>query len=316
MRLVKFALPLFFAAALALLIVRAWTDASDASARALALEHSRHQFAERAAVVRAAPDAEQYRVDLRALLRGWFAGQMELGNRYPALRGQPAPFVPAPPKVRGGDLSEWHTLAESIVAPWREGRVELFQTASSMGLRLDLLRVTKVPAPQPHLAVDVAVWGAPEETETEESTPGKVTQRVMVPLVFRGLSLRFFDAGGKLVARMGGEGEPALRLDVPERLVADAPPGVVLGRYEPALFPPGATEVEWTLAVQVRSISGEPRVAQGVWRGRLDPAWTGEGWSAKDKIVDETEEAHPAPSAAAPAQHAKAGTEVWPSRDQ
>lgn len=318
MRLFKLALPVLFVTALALFAARSWTDHADAAARGLAMEHLRHQFSQRAAVVRAAPDAEQYRTELRALLRGWFAGQMELGNRWPALRGRPSPFVPPPPTVRSGNPLEWYELADSQVGQWREGRVDLLQTAESSGLRLDLLRVAKVAQ---HLAVDVAVWGAPEETEVDEPAPGKQVQRVTVPLVFKGLSLRFFDASGKVIARMDGGGEPALRLDVPERLAVDAPPGVVLARFEPALFPPGAAEVEWTLAVQLRTPSGQSRSAQGVWRARADPALSGEGWSPADKIVAESEtQARGAGPEAQPAAQVKAGggakTAAWPARGE
>src|SRR5207237_8906280 len=137
-----------------------------------------------------------------------------------------------------------------------------------------------------HLAVDVTVWGAPEETETEEDGEfGKQLRRVMVPVVFKGLSLRFLDNTGRIVARLEASGEPALRLDVPERLVPDAPPGLILARYEPAQFPPGVDQVEWTLAAQVRSASGEARLAQATWKTKPDPAWAGEAWTGQDKLV-------------------------------
>src|SRR5205814_3346663 len=129
MRLFKFALPVLFVAGVALLAARAWTDRADAAARSLLLEHSRHQFSQRAAVARTAADLEHYRGDLRALFRGWFAEQVDIGNRFPLLRGQPAPFVPPPPKARGGDLREFQELAEKQVGAWREGRVELVETA-------------------------------------------------------------------------------------------------------------------------------------------------------------------------------------------
>jgi hypothetical protein len=265
MRLFKFALPVLFATALALLAARAWTDRADAASRSLLLEHARNQFSQRAAVARTAPDPEAWRADLRALLRGWFAEQADIGNRFPMLRGQPAPFVPPPP--RGRDVREFQELAEKQIGAWREGRIDLLETASAQGLRIDLLRVAK--APQSRLAVDVAIWGAPEEIETEEVGEfGKQVQRVMVPLVFQGLSLRFLDNAGRVVARMEASGEPALRLDVPERLVADAPPGLILARYESAQFPPGVEQIEWTLAAQVRSASGESRLAQAVWKTR------------------------------------------------
>src|SRR5215212_7358979 len=111
MRLFKFALPILFAAGLALLGARAWTDQADSSAHKLLLEHARHQFSQRAQVVRAAPDRDRYRDDLRALFRSWFADQAEIGNRFPRLRGQSGAFVPPPPHVRGGDLRDWQQLA-------------------------------------------------------------------------------------------------------------------------------------------------------------------------------------------------------------
>ncbi|HUJ24418.1 MAG TPA: hypothetical protein VLW85_00255 [Myxococcales bacterium] len=309
MRLVKFALPALFVAALALLVARAWTDQADAAAQKLWLEHARSQFSQRAAVVRAAPDTPRYRDDQRALLRAWFADLAEIGNRFPALRGQPAAFVPPPPKVRGGSLRDWQDLSDAQVAAWREGRLDLLESAQSQGLRLDLLRVTRVEETQPKLEADVAVWGAPEETQVDEPETGKQVQRVSVPLVFRGLSLRFLDAKGAAIARLDGGGEPALRLDVPERLTPDAPPGLVLGRFELPLFPPDAAEVEWTLAAQVRSTSGEARAVQAVWKTQLDPAWAGGAWThqADEKVVAETA---PQPPEAPKAKHA-----AWPIRE-
>jgi hypothetical protein len=68
-------------------------------------------------------------------------------------------------------------------------------------------------------------------------------------------------------------------------------------------------EVEWTLAAQVRSASGETRVAQAVWRVKAEPAWSGAAWSATDKVIAESEK--PAQAAAAPkARHA-----AWPIRE-
>jgi hypothetical protein len=311
MRLFKFALPVLFAAGLALLGARAYTDQADAASQRLLFEHARHLFSQRAAVVRAAPDTVRYRDDQRALLRAWFADLAEVGNRFPALRGQPAAFVPPPPKVHGGNLSDWQQLSDAQVGAWREGKLELLESAEAQGLRLDLLRVTKADGPKPKLAIDVAVWGAPQETQVDEPEVGRQVQRVTVPLVFKGLSLRFFDAKGALLARLDGGGEPALRLDMPERLTPDAPPGLVLGRYELPLFPPDAAEVEWTLAAQVRPVSGDTRLAQAVWKTKLDPAWAGAAWTQQgdEKVVAETAAEPVRPEAP------KAKRAAWPIRE-
>jgi hypothetical protein len=319
MRIFKIALPVLFIAGLALFTARAWSDASEAAGQKLAQEHARSQFVQRAAIARAAPDAERYRADLKTLLRNWFADEADIGNRFPMLRGQLAPFMPAPPK---GNLAEWQELAESQVGAWREGKIELLETAPSQGLRLDLLRVKSIASPQPHLAVDVAIWGAPEESREEESEPGKQTMRLTVPIVFHGLSVRFFDANAKLVARIDGAGEPALRLDLPERLVADAPPGLVLGRYEVPLFPPNVAQVEWTLAAQVHSPSGEARLAAATWKSSADPAWSGAAWSEADKVVAEGEAEARAnapesqqPNAKQAVSKGNAKIAVWPERE-
>ena len=316
MRLFKFALPVLFAAGLALLTARAWTDQADAAARELALEHARHQFSQRAAVVRSAPDGVRYRDDLRALLRAWFADVAEIGNRFPMLRGQPAPFAPPPPRLRGGNLTDWQQFSESQVGAWREGKLDLIGSAEAQGLRIDLLRVAKS---EQKLLVDVAVWGAPEETQLDEPEASKQVQRVTVPLLFQGLSLRFFDASGNLVARLDGGGEPALRLDMPARLTADAPPGLVLGRYELPQFPAGAAEVEWTLAAQVRTVSGDTRQLQATWKTKLDPAWAGAAWTKSgEKVVaeSESEAKAAAPGAQTAAQPAgrKPRASTWPVR--
>lgn len=325
MRLVKFALPVLFLAGLALLLARAWTETEDKAARALALEHARSQFLARAAVVRAAPDELKYHAELRQLLRAWFAEQTDLGNRWPQLRGEPAPFTAPAPRARTGDLKEFQELADGAIGAWREGKLELLQSTAAGGLRVDLIKVAKLAAPQPHLAVDLAVWGAPEEVELDEAAGGKQTLKATVPLTFRGLSLRFFDKDGKLVAEMPGEGEPSLRLDLPGRLVHDAPPGVVLARYEPGLFPREAAEVEWTLAAQLKTASGDSRPAVATWKGKLDPSWAvgaNEVWGGKDRTMTE-EEAGPkkaaSPGAKGAARAGSSGDEParpaqWPAR--
>ena len=89
-------------------------------------------------------------------------------------------------------------------------------------LRLDLLRVSNVAAPQPHLAVDVAVWGVPEEMQQDEQEAGKPVLRVSVPLVFKGLSLRFFDAAQFAALRRLGQILVPARPNAPGAIEAEA----------------------------------------------------------------------------------------------
>ena len=298
MRLFKIALPLLFAGGIAVAASRTWMDTQDRAARALAAEHARSEFVQHAALVRAQPDGERYRLELRALMRTWFASQAALGNRWPALRTQLAPFIAAQraPAQLQKDVDE---LLGGTLTALREGRLEMLSTAVADGLRIDVLRVTRLgKGDDARLQIDVAVWGGPEETTFEESGDRSVT-RTTVPVVFRGLSFKFFDAAAKQIAHMPGEGQPRLRVDLPEGLMADAPPGLVLGRYEPFLFPKDAAEVEWTVNLWVKMPSGENRPANAIWKTKMDPSWadaTGKVWSAPDTVSVEGE-AEPKPSA-------------------
>lgn len=284
MRLVRIALPALFVAGLAVALSRTWMDASDRAARALAVEHARSEFAQRAALVRGSPDADRYRAELRALLRWWFAGQTAIDNRWPAQGDQLAPFIAAP-RLPAGMAAEVAELAGGTVTALREGRLEVIHSTAADGLRIDVLRAQRRrDADDAHLQISIAVWGAPQETSAGElSEPTSI--RTQVPLLFRGLSFKFFDAAGKEIASMPGEGQPRLRVDLPEGLYADAPPGLVLGRYEPYLFPKDAAEAEWSLSLQTRMPSGEERVTTATWRSAIDPRWTdtsGKVWSASD----------------------------------
>ena len=285
MRLFKYALPILFIAGVALFASRAWTEADDKAQRSLAVEHSRRQFVQHAAVTRGATDAK-YADETHQLLRSWFAEQTELGNRWPAFRGAAAPFIPPAPKVKGGDMQEYQELANSTIGAWREGKFDLVQSSAAGGLRFDVLRIAR-PAGQNHLVVDLAVWGAPEEIEVEETKDGsgRLSQHASVPLTFKGLSLKFLDDKGKEMAGMPIVGEPGLRLDIPERLIPDAPPGVVIARYEPGLFPRDAAEVEWTLSAAVRTSTSDSRPVQIIFKTKLDPGWAvaaGEAWGGKE----------------------------------
>ena len=284
MRLFKYALPILFIAGVALFATRAWTEADDASQHKLAVEHARSEFIQRQAVTRGASDAK-YADEQHQLLRTWFAEQSEIGNRWPTHRNDAPPFIPPAPKAKGASLDEFIELANSTVGQWREGKLDLFQTTLAGGLRFDMLRVTH-PAGQQKLVVDLAVWGGPEELEAQETKDGEhVVQHASVPLQFKGLTIKFFDEKGKEVAGMPIEGEPILRLDMPERLVNDAPPGVVLARYEPGLFPRDAAQVEWTLNAGVRTSTGDMRPISAVFKTKLDPAWSipaGQSWGGEE----------------------------------
>ena len=71
------------------------------------------------------------------------------------------------------------------------------------------------------------LWGAQRETREDERTGVK---RVMTWAEFA-TTFRLLDDKGKLYGEMS-TGNPGMRNDYPERLIAEFPPQTVLGQYE------------------------------------------------------------------------------------
>ncbi len=245
----------------ALLLVTFRSRGGDAEGR-LARVQLKREFLERGAPSRQLPAdrARDWRDDARALLRWYFDELATLEARYP--RGKrKAPE--AAPKTKGGEKdaqaqAEWQRWAEDRMALMRDGKYEPILSGGENGLRLDLLSLEPEANPasgEKGIRVQFALWGAPRrvERETQAGTTRTVT-RVTVPVSFKELSVRFFDAKGKLYGEMSGPGEPYQKLIDPERFVEDFPPGILFGTWYLDLFPREAARAEMAVSVEARGV--------------------------------------------------------------
>jgi hypothetical protein len=111
---------------------------------------------------------------------------------------------------------------------------------------------------------------------------------------------KLFDAKGKLHGELDINGDPANKIDWPERFIPEFPPQVVIGAYELDLLPADVARVEAEFTVTSRSPSGGEAKGTFVWKLDVPSDWKlkpGEVW--KDATTEERpiEEIDPAAAA-------------------
>lgn len=253
MRALRVVLPLVVVGAVMLVAVGSVAGNSKQAAFRIQREALRREWVDRSAVARGAagaPGAEE----ARAVVAWWFEAWNGLRVRY---SGQAAKAEPA--RRGGGREDEWYRYAEDRVAALRAGYAPI-ASGVEQGQRLDVLGVQPGEQPDSHergLRLDFALWGAPRRVERDPTAGDapNAPQRLVVPVAFRQLAIRFLDAAGKPYGEMTGSGEPYLVLKDPERFSADLPPGLVLGSWWVDAFPREAARAEVTVRVQIQGMT-------------------------------------------------------------
>jgi hypothetical protein len=231
----------------------------------------KRDFAERAALGRAAPADRpaEWRDEVQALSRWYFDELVAIRNRHPSEPPRPTGLEAALGEGKGkklddaqiGAVREFQGYADGRLAVLREGRYAPVASAVEQGMRLDLLAVEAGAAPEgggPGLRIDFALWGAPRFVQRERERD-RVVARQVVPVVFRRIAFRFLDEKGKAYGEMTGPGEPYLKLADPERFSDDFPPGVLFGTWWVELFPREAVTVGIEVESAARGASGLER---------------------------------------------------------
>ena len=107
-------------------------------------------------------------------------------------------------------------------------------------------------------------------------------------MLFR--SWKLTDERNKLLGEMTGE-DPSMKIDFPERFIAEFPPQMVLGHYDMDLVPAEVKKMDITFNVSSRAASGGDAAASYVWKLDVPDAWrlgAGEKWEGA--TVDERPE--------------------------
>ena len=279
----RLALPLIVAA-LTLLVMYNLYSGGQETQRELATLESRSNverfYQERAPLVLAQPDPVAYQAGMKAFLPAYFA---QIDAHRKAFGGPEIDAYLKELEARNEDEASYQAKraafedVKAIYTQMREGTYAPIWTGVDKGLRMDLLpgKVTHLSG-EPTMVIPVVLWGA--QREVRDSKDGKV---MMVSANFS-IGFKLYDGRDKLFGEMNG-GDPANRLDHPERYIADFPPQAILGKFQIPLFPAEVERADISFDVSTSTSYGGPAVnAHFEWnRDELPSEWKlrpGEAW--------------------------------------
>ncbi|WPB81686.1 hypothetical protein KYC5002_21530 [Archangium violaceum] len=270
------------------------------SAKALAAqreaEFARIQSAylERVGWMRTNPDEASYRQELAPFFKTYFEQISAHQSRFKLSKDFDAYLVELEKRGekedRAADRKAYYEYTRKVFDQMREGRYKPEWTATDKGMRLDVVgsdRVTVLNRPQVRLRL--ALWGA----YREERTDGKV-KKMVTSASFK-TQWKLTDERGKLVGEMTGE-DPSMKVDYPERFIAEFPPQMVLGHYDMDLVPNEVKKMEITFNVSSRAASGGDATATYVWKLDVPSEWrlgAGEKWEGAEVTERSEEEIDP-----------------------
>jgi len=294
------------------------TSAAQAQAeKEIATLRFRAEALERVGWIRSNPDAESYKNDVKGYLRWYFEQVANQQAKYggnpgfddylkdidkqakakaelelPQLPdGRPRPVIAANPVNRKA-FWEWE---KNMFDRMRTGKYAPVLTGTDKGLRLDVVSADVVMVGnKPKIRFPLVLWGA--QREVRENDQGQ--KRVLTWADFA-TTFRLLDDKGKLYGEMS-TGNPGMRNDFPERLIAEFPPQTVLGQYELEPVPASVSVMEMLIAVRSHSPTGGDINAQYSWKIPVPDDWklkAGETWEGATVTTRTEEEIDPAVAA-------------------
>lgn len=251
-------------------------------------------YLERVGWMRTNPDEASYRQELPSFFRTYFEQVTSHRNRYKL--GKEFNEYLAELEKRGDkderaqDKKAFYDYTRKVFDQMREGTYRPQWSATEKGMRLDVLSsdVVKV-LDKPQVRLQLVLWGA----QREERTDGKV-KKMVTSASFK-TQWKLTDERGKLIGEMNGD-DPSMKVDFPERFIAEFPPQMVLGHYDMDLVPSEVKKMEITFNVSSRTSSGGEVAATYVWKLDVPSEWrlgAGQTWEGAEVTERSEEEIDP-----------------------
>ena len=271
--------------------VKARTAAAEREADTYRLQRD---YLERVSWLRANPDEKAYRDEVGTFLKGYFARVDEHRKEFggnPDFDDYLEELQKRPKEDRAADRKAFYEYTRKRFDQMRSGKYAPIWSATDKGMRLDVVSSDVVQvAGRPQVRLMLALWGAQRELKED----GKLKK--MVTSASFSTSWRLTDDKGKLLGEMNA-GDPSMKIDFPERFIAEFPPQMVLGHYDLDLVPAAVTKMEMAFAVSSHAPSGGTANASYTWKLDVPSEWKlkdGEKWEGAVESERSEEEIDPA----------------------
>jgi hypothetical protein len=254
-------------------------------------------YLERVGWMRTNPDEASYKEEVGPFFKAWFEQVDTHLDKFKGNKEFDSYIQEVEKKAEGGkddklaERKATYEYTRKVFDSFRKGRYQPVWTATDKGMRLDVVSSDVVMVKgQPQVRFQLALWGAQRDLKED----GKVKK--MVTSAAFDAAWKLTDAKGKLLGEMHG-GDPAGKIDYPERYISEFPPQMVLGHYDMDLVPNEVTKMEITFKVNSRSASGGTAAASYVWKIDTMPSeWklgAGQKWEGATEEERPEEEIDP-----------------------
>ncbi|MBN9684969.1 MULTISPECIES: hypothetical protein [unclassified Corallococcus] len=295
---------------IALVIIAAVASHRTASARATQAERDadfrriQAVYLERVGWMRTNPDEASYKDELKSFFKGYFDdvdahldrfhGNKKFDNYLAELEQREASGGDKKDN-RAGDRKAFYDYARKQFDALKDGRYRPVMSATDKGMRLDIVSNDVVMVMgKPQIRLQLVLWGA-QRVEKDEGKLKKMVTSASFDTVWK-----LTDAKGKLLGEMRGA-DPSMKIDYPERLIAEFPPQMVLGHYDLDLLPAEVAKLEMTINVASHAASGGNANATYAWKLDVPSEWklgANETWEGATQEERPEEEIDPAKASA------------------
>jgi hypothetical protein len=284
------------------------------AARDLNVERIRADFLDRVGWIRVNPDEKTYKDEVTTFLRWYFKEVNEHQNKYGGnknfddyLTELNERGAKSKKDERLDDKKVTYEYVRKIFDQLKSGSYSPMATFTNNGIRMDILSTNRVmDGADEKVRYQLVIWGIPRELRIDD----RGTKKVVANASFT-IGWKLFDEKGKLLGEMNASGDPASRIDWPERYVKFFPPGIMIGHYDvdlmPSEFPPEKDAkkkdpiplkaVEIAFNINSRTPSGGNINAAYTWKLDVPMEWklrAGQEWKGAQESIRPEEEIDPA----------------------
>ena len=260
------------------------------------------EYLERVGWIRSNPDQRLYRDEVRSFLH-WYFQEVAVHQRRFHVNLSYEDYLRElnvhsdSPAEQLADKRAYYAYTRKVFDELKGGLYSPAWSGTDKGMRLDVrsAAVENIKG-KPRIRVDVVLWGAQRELRQEATSAAGIVvgakKRMLTSASFT-MTWRLLDARGKLIGELNAAGDPSMKVDFPERFIAEFPPQMVLGFYPVDLIPAEVAKIEMIFAVASRSPFGGEAEANYRWALDAPADWKlspGERWEGAEESVRSEEE--------------------------
>ncbi len=284
------------------------------AARDQNVERIRADFLDRVGWIRINPDEKAYKDEVTTFLRWYFKEVNEHQNKYGGNKAFDDYLTELGERASKGKKDDridekkaTYEYVRKVFDMFKSGTYSPMSTFTHNGIRMDIVSYNRVTlGNEEKVRYQLVLWGIPRELRIDDRGTRKVTANASFSIGWK-----LFDEKGKLLGEMSAAGDPASRIDWPERYVKFFPPAIMLGHYDvdlmPAEFPADKDAkkkdpvplkaVEIAFNISSRAASGGAINVAYNWKLDVPAEWKlrpGQEWKGAQESIRPEEEIDPA----------------------